>query len=192
MAPSTPDGVPSQLVAGDSWRWRIPDSGDYLQSEGWTPKVELTGKSVLQIVGVWQTSGVDINTWLFSVTATDSEAIEAGDDYTLSLHWVGSGTYAARDESTEAVSIAVLPNPRGAAAGEFQTHAARTLAIIEAKLEGRLSADLESYQIAGRSINKIPFAELRKLRREYAAEVRQKLTGKLGLAVKTRFTNASV
>jgi len=52
----------------------------------------------------------------------------------------------------------------------MSTHAQTMLAAIEAVLEGRITADIEQYSIAGRSITKIPIAELLKLRSYYKAE----------------------
>lgn len=52
-----------------------------------------------------------------------------------------------------------------------KTHAATMLEKIEAVLEGRVDSDVESYQIAGRSITKIPIGELLTLREKYKAEV---------------------
>lgn len=51
------------------------------------------------------------------------------------------------------------------------THAQRMLDAIEAALEGRVTADVQSYQISGRSITKIPIAELMTLRKQYMVEV---------------------
>lgn len=51
------------------------------------------------------------------------------------------------------------------------THAETMLSAIEAVLEGRITADVEAYSIAGRQITKIPMAELLTLRDKYKAEV---------------------
>ena len=74
------------------------------------------------------------------------------------------------------------------------THAATMLALIEAKLEGRITADMESYTIAGRQISKIPTAELLTLRSKYKIEVQAEEDAeriKLGLGskktIKVRF-----
>lgn len=57
-----------------------------------------------------------------------------------------------------------------------KTHAATMLAAIEAVLEGRVTADVETYQISTggitRQITKIPIPELKQLRDDYRAEVR--------------------
>jgi hypothetical protein len=51
------------------------------------------------------------------------------------------------------------------------SHATTMLAAIESVLEGRITADVEQYTIAGRSITKIPVEELLKLRSLYRSEV---------------------
>ena len=51
------------------------------------------------------------------------------------------------------------------------SHASDMLSKIEAVLEGRIDADVESYQIAGRQITKIPIPELIKMRQYYKSEV---------------------
>jgi hypothetical protein len=172
MAPVTPTGVPHVLTAGDSWRWRIPDLADYPQSEGWVLKYKLAGVDVLSLTPTFQVSGDDVDHWLVAVTAAATAVLEAG-RYQL-VAWVeGASTYAGRVERLGQSVVELLPDPRTVAAGDLQTHAERTLAVIEAALEGRLASDLESYQIAGRAINKIPIAELVALRATYAAKVRQ-------------------
>jgi hypothetical protein len=64
--------------------------------------------------------------------------------------------------------MVVLGNPAIALGG---THATRTLAIIEAALEGRLPRGLETYVIDGQSIAKIPLETLHRMRSYYADEV---------------------
>lgn len=56
------------------------------------------------------------------------------------------------------------------------THAATMLSKIEAVLEGRIDADVENYQIAGRMITKIPISELIVLRDRYRQEVKNEET----------------
>jgi hypothetical protein len=190
VAPTTPTGVPSELVAGDSARWRIADLADYPQSESWTPKYELVGKSVLhQIVGVWQTSGDDAQYWLFTLTPVQTADIEAG-RYRLIGRMVGSGTYTGREETVSNDVLVVLADPRAADESVFQTHIERTLAVIEAAIEGRLTADIESYQVAGRAVSKIPIEQLVALRASYAAQLRQERSGTFGQRIDVAFVNA--
>ncbi len=189
MAPVTPTGEPVDLVIGDSWRWRIPDHADYPNSESWTLEYDLVGVGILLTTDVtiaFQTSGDDINHWLVTVTAAKTAAIDDG-RYDLFKRFVGSGTHAGRTETIgrdgkvggPPFSVAIREDPRVATAGMFQTHAERTLFVIESALEGRLTKDLESYQIAGRSISKIPIETLMKMRGRYAGLVQQERTGRI-------------
>jgi hypothetical protein len=65
--------------------------------------------------------------------------------------------------------IQVLANP---ALAFGATHATRTLALIEAAIEGRIPRGLETYAIDGQSIAKIPIEGLIRLRSVYADWVR--------------------
>lgn len=65
------------------------------------------------------------------------------------------------------------PDFAAAAAGTQQTHNEKMLAAIQSVLEGRAAADIESYQIAGRAVNKIPVAELVKWHNVYLARVQR-------------------
>ncbi len=178
MAPVTPTGEPSEFIAGDSVRWRIADHADYPNSESWSLKYELVGVNTLAISPTFQTSGDDEDHWLIDIPSTDTDDLDAG-RYELVKRFVGSGTYAGREETIGRFVMSVRDNPRSAADGVFQTHAERTLRVIEAALEGRLTTDLESYQIAGRSISKIPVETLMKMRGRYAGLVKQERTGRL-------------
>jgi len=181
MAPTTPTGEPTLLTAGDTWRWRVADHPDFPQSEGWTLKYRLAGVTVLSITATWQTSGDDANYWLVSVDATSTDhEVEAG-RYRLFGYFEGSGSYAGRLHQVYNDVVTVGADPRQAEDGDLQTHAERTLAVIEAALEGRLTSDIESYQIAGRAVSKIPIEQLTRLRGQYAALVRReqsKTTGR--------------
>ena len=184
MAPTTPTGPPSTIYAGDSVRFRLADHADYPQSEGWDLQYDLQGISRLldntDITVVWQSSGDDAQHWLVTITAAKTAALTPG-RYRLIGRFSGSGTYAGRRETLDELDTVVVvePNAATAAAGDLQTHAEKTLAVIEAALEGRLTSDLESYQIAGRAVNKIPIRELTRLRGRYAGLVRQERTGTL-------------
>ena len=194
MAPVTPTGEPSEFIAGDSARWSIPDHADYPQSEGWTLKYELVGINTLAISPTFQTSGDDEDHWLIEIPTTDTDDLDAG-SYKLWKRFVGSGSFDGRESTIgrdgklngPPFPIIVRANPRSATDGEFQTHAERTLRVIEAALEGRLTTDLESYQIAGRSISKIPVETLMKMRGRYVGLVRQERTGRLTRRHLTRF-----
>lgn len=199
MAPTTPTGPPHAAVAGDSWRWKVSDLTDYPQSEGWSLKYELVGRSkTLSITPTWQTSGDDISSWLAVVSASDTADLDEG-AYKLIARVEGSGDYDGRRETISLITgeairsgerhwiVNVGQDPTTAAAGDFQTHEERTLEVLTAALEGRLTKDMESYSIAGRSISKIPVRELAGLRSQYIMLDEQNRTGTVGRPVKAVF-----
>jgi len=53
------------------------------------------------------------------------------------------------------------------------SHNKKMLDAIEAVLEGRVTSDVEAYQIAGRSITKISITELKDLHAYYLGKVNQ-------------------
>ena len=55
---------------------------------------------------------------------------------------------------------------------DITTHAGRMLALVEARLEGRIGLDAESYSIGGRSLSRISIVELQELRSKYKGEAR--------------------
>lgn len=153
---------PSSLTAGTSLRFQRSYSS-YPASSGWTYNFYLAGASVLTVAGV--ASAAD-----FIITLAPSDT--AG---------FAPGTYRYTEiVSKDSVKVemgrgilVIEMNLATATAGTAQTHEEKTLSIIEAALSGRLTKDIESYQIAGRAVSKIPIAELMKLRGTYKAIVAQ-------------------
>ena len=68
-------------------------------------------------------------------------------------------------------TFTVKPDP--ATAGDVRSHAVKVLAALEALIEGRATADVSSYSIAGRSLTKLSVDELTKWRAYYRREVRR-------------------
>ena len=186
MAPTTPSGEPSKLVAGDSWRWRVADVTDYPQSEGWALKYELLGDSKISITPTFQTSGDDENHWLVAEATTDTTDITPG-DYQLFGRMVGSGTYSGREDTIHQSNVQILQDPRTAGTGDYQSTWERRKVVVEAALEGRLTKDMENYSIAGRSITKISYRELEHILANCDAMIERQRTGKLGRDVKVKF-----
>jgi hypothetical protein len=99
-----------------------------------------------------------------------------------------SGPAEIHDIRGDELVINIEPNVATAAAGAFNTFEETQLAVIENVLAGRITADIQSYQIAGRSVLKIPIDELMKLRGNLrAAKWRQENPGKMGIPYRTEF-----
>ena len=167
MSVDVPDKIPVVFSSGETVQYRrfVPD---YLPSDGWTFALYLNGlAATLHKDGVADGDG-------FVVTIDPSDALPAGDyrylervskfdtsvpPKVIEAHNVGDGVVDVELDLATADS------------GACVTHAERVLAIIEAQIEGKLSADLASYSIGGRIVSKIPIADLKKLRAQYRAEV---------------------
>jgi hypothetical protein len=67
--------------------------------------------------------------------------------------------------------IMVEPNFAAAAPGAMDSDEAKMLAVINAVIFGRITVDIQNYAIAGRSVTKIPVAELFAIRRDLKAIV---------------------
>jgi hypothetical protein len=100
----------------------------------------------------------------------------------------GAGAAETFDITGDELVMNIEPNVSIAAAGAFNSWEERTLAVIEAALSGRLTADIQSYQIAGRAVTKIPVGELLQIRGTLQAKIwRQTHPGQLGVPYKVEF-----
>lgn len=161
MGYQIPDNEPDELTAGMSWQWNKVSS-DFPPSEGWQLTYLFRGPEDLE------------TTW-------DDDVSADGDTYQVRIPKASTdltpGTYELYgyvDDGTDRHDLyygrlTVWPNP-DTAVGEG-THAERTLAVIEAAIEGRLSDDEEEWEIAGRAVKHIPIDELYRLRNRYREEV---------------------
>jgi hypothetical protein len=155
VATSEPDSV----TAGETIAW-IKALADY-------PASSFTLKYALQ------RAGAD----LISITSTASGAAHAVlVAATASLLWTpGPYVWTSFTEgagstryTVERGIISVLASPLAALGS---THATRTLALIEAALEGRIPRGLESTNIDGQQLDRMPIADLEKLQVRYKFKV---------------------
>ena len=163
MAADIPTIEPSSLRSGDTWTW-TKTLDDY-PATAWTLKYRFkSAAGGFEIVAT--ASGSD---HAATVAAATSAGYAAG-TYTW-VAWVEGGTaekYTVGQGSTE-----ILPDYRNGLATvalDDRSHAAKTLAAIEAWIEGR-DQGVAEYEIAGRRMKYIPIGDLLKLRQRYQAEV---------------------
>ena len=169
MIVATQTAEPTELRAGETWTW-TRELPEYPPSDGWSLRyavTDLSGAPVLQV-----TAAVEGSSYAVRVEASQTALVKPG-RYTL----------AGRVERTDPAEVryvyvgelTVLPDPFGGT--DVRTHAERMLALIDAALEGRIPADAERITINGRSLDRIPIRELRRLRGIYAAQVRAERHG---------------
>jgi len=184
MSVDVPDNIPSTFSAGETVKFRrfVPD---YLPSDGWKYSVYLNGAlATLTKDGV-----ADGDAYLVTILPTDSlptgdyrflERVSKFDtDGTtlLEAHNVGDGVvFVALDLAT-------------ASAGACISHTERMVALLEAALEEKIPADLQSYSIGGRIVSKIPLPEVKKLLGEYRVKLWQmRNPGRLAPSVEVVFS----
>jgi hypothetical protein len=197
MAPQTPDGVPTVLVAGFSWRWRIADLADYPQSESWALKYQLLGVQNLAITGTWQTSGDDLHHWLIAVATTDTDNLTSaepdGSAFRLIGYVEGSGTYAGRVERISDDTVTVYQNPLTSTAGDFQPFWESLRLALKTSITTHLSDEklIEQYGVAGRQVARMPWDKRLAIYSQLEAQHQRQKTGRFGQSVAGVFQRAS-
>lgn len=156
---------PTTFAAGETVQWRC-GAGAYLAADGWGLKYYFAGAVAFAVAAT-----VDGAAFLVTLTAASTAAHPAG-----LYRWAA---YAERGAGAEIERIpiargrvTITANVTTALAGALQSHAERMLAAIRAVLEGRTTADVEQFTIAGKAVTQIPFAELQKAERRYARRVK--------------------
>ena len=167
MAP-IPTSVPSNFRAGTTVVF-ARSFGDYPTSDGWAYSLDLVGANTLHKMAV-----VDGTNFVLTLTATETAALSAGAYRYSERVTRGSEVYEVATGL-----IAVELNYATAANGAAQTAQEKLLAVVDALLAGRGVDCIESYQIAGRAVNKIPLQELRKWRQQLAVQVYRQAGGGL-------------
>lgn len=157
---------PARFVAGDTVTWKRTDLANDYPVAGWA------------LSYVFRLEGATTD---FAVSTTES-----GDDYVAEIDaatsaGIPAGTYrwaalmtrtADGGRVTIGTGVCVVePDPNSDI--DPRSHAAKVLAAIESLIEGRATADVSSYSIAGRSLTKMTLDELMRWRSVYRNEVRQ-------------------
>jgi hypothetical protein len=184
LAPTVPQTEPTKLVIGDFWTWTKVLS-TYPPVDGWVLSYSIRGVSTLADVNVVVASNVTTGVYTVTVTPAVTAALAAG-----AYKWQSYATLAGNRYTVDTGVFTVVPNLSALTGAQGQTHAEKTLALIEAAIEGRVPADFEHYTIAGRQIQKIPILTLVKLRAIYQSKVyRLQNPGQLGPQVLAQMNN---
>lgn len=178
MSPATLNAMPDVIDAGTTIKYQRT-YGDFPANGGWTATLHIAGAVKLSIAAT--TSGAS---FLYTISATNSANLEPGN-----YEWREVVTKSGEVYVADAGVVEVMPNVAAAAAGDLQTHAEKMLAAIEAKLEGRIENDAETYQVINRMVQHIPFDKLQAARERYRAMVwQEKHPGEFGPPIRAAFT----
>lgn len=154
--------MPATIVAGSTVKLTLT-YGDFPADAGWALKLYLAGARIIAPV-TGSASGKGFNLTLSStVTATLVEG---------TYQWEARATKSGETYVAEAGLVRVQADISAARAGDRQAWAERALAVVEARIEGRLTADQEEFQIHGRAVKRIPMSELLGIRAQLKAELR--------------------
>ncbi len=151
---------PTSITAGLSLTCEVI-TDDY-PAPGWVLRAVLRGPASIDLTAaargtghVFSATAAITGTWEPGLYAVSVRAISGEDIHELEA---GQVTIVA-----DLVAIGAAHDPRG--------HAQRTLAAIEAVIEGRASRDQQSYTINGRTLVRTAIADLLMLRDRYRKEV---------------------
>lgn len=185
MAADIPTTVPSQLRAGDTWKW-TKSIADYPATAGWTLKYRFkSATGGFEITA--SASGADHSV---TVAAATSAAYAAG-TYSF-VGWVEGGS---SEKYTVDEGVAdVLPDLRSGtatAAQDVRSTAQKMVDAIDAWLTGR-DPGVAEYEIAGRRMKYWSPSELLKMRQRFQSELNaeqavNKLAAGLGSGRKIQF-----
>jgi hypothetical protein len=165
---------PFELIVGDTAQWRKSISSFQVDTrttihpipDGWDLSYALRGPSVIDIPAI-----PDGSEYLVSVPASVTATWIAGHYYWQSYLTKGPDRYS--DDAGQMVLKSNLTSISGPYDG--RTHVKKVLDAIEATIEGRVTTDIASYSIGGRSISKLSPEELIKARQLYLGEYQAEL-----------------
>lgn len=148
---------PPAVTAGTTLTYRRHDAR-YPASQGWVYTLAMRIPGYTPVAAT-----ADGDAFVFAIPAADtapwpagtyafSERVTLGDE----VHELRCGT------------LTVRPNLASPLVGsDGRTHNERTLALLDAAIEGRVVDGIENYSIAGRAVSKIPIKDLVELRDKY-------------------------
>ena len=158
---------PAAVTAGDTVKWRREDlTVDYPATGGWALSYEL--QSAVQRYSFSAAASGDA--FEITVAAATSAAWLPG-----TYAWAAYATKAAERYEVGRGTLTVRPNLAATGTIDARSQVKRVLDAIDAVLLGRASRDQESYEIAGRRLERTPIPDLLALQKFYAGQYQSEL-----------------
>ena len=152
---------PREITIGETLEWR-KSLADYPASAGGTLSYSFRGAGA----GFDVTATADGDDFVIEVTSSATTLMAVGAYYWEA--WMNDGTHDFMVESGQAKVIRNLKSIPTTTTLDNRSPVKKILDAIEARIEGRVSADIQSYAIGNRQLVKIPIEQLIKLRDQYA------------------------
>lgn len=183
MARTIPDKEPTTFVAGETVKW-YRNFSDFPVAEGWTLTYSFTGPAKMDLDSSAITASVANGRWEIVVPTTTTTTLIPGP-----YNWEAFVELSGERYVAAAGVVVVMVNVSSVTA--MQNRAEVELAIVDAAIAGRLTADTESFQINGRAVSKTPLADLLKIRGFLREEVRRQRSGNAFETVRVSFARAN-
>ncbi|MCW1921308.1 hypothetical protein OKA05_02015 [Luteolibacter arcticus] len=155
------DGIPDQLRAGDTWKWRT-SSADYSAADGWVLTTAFRGTESLDVEGVADGGG-----WISTGAAADTADLPAG-----RYSWISR---ASKDGETYTVGsgvVEVLPDLTASEEPyDGRTDAEKQLAAVETCLTTLLSKQHSSSSFGDQSYTLQDIEKLKRIRDQLRSQV---------------------
>lgn len=166
---SIPEKEPVTFYKGETVVWTRKDLTDYpvgSYAMSWSARLESNGGTSFSAT----VTEVD-DYYKFTLDNSATGGYTTGDYF-----WVLKVTQSSDSEELiiDSGKITVKDNYFGST-GDTRSHAKTMLDKIESLIEGRADADVSSYSIAGRSLNKLSVQELTEWRNYYKAEYQKEV-----------------
>ena len=166
---SIPEKEPITFYKGETVVWTRKDLTDYpvgSYAMSWSARLESNGGTSFTAT----VTEVD-DYYKFTLDNSATGGYTTGDYF-----WVLKVTQSSDSEELiiDSGKITVKDNYFGST-GDTRSHAKTMLDKIESLIEGRADADVSSYSIAGRSLNKLSVQELTEWRNYYKAEYQKEI-----------------
>lgn len=177
-----PEKVPAELVVGDTWRW-VRSWTDY-PAGTWTVTFHFDSPH-----GTFSQQATQSGTaHSVTIAASTTVAFKPG-----RYRWVARAVGGGITETIESGWLEVLANVAAGAKQDHRSSARRALDAVQATIEGRATSDQQAMSIAGRSISRMSYPELRQMQTDLQAQVRTEEQGSaagLGRNIRVRFGRA--
>ena len=180
MSYTVPTGVPTAFAAGTTLAFKVPEATDFPVSEGWMYTFYLVGYLGATAIGTGASGE-----YTFTVAADATDDILVG-PYT----WEIRASLAGEIYTVASGRLEVTRDSATLYNADARSWTEKMIVAIESLLYGNGTIpEVESYQIHGRALTKIPVLELKKLRTQYRYEVwRERNPGKPFPGMQVTFT----
>jgi hypothetical protein len=165
------------LIAGDTLTFRV--SLPSYPASTWTLAYRLVPSSGSAITF---TAAADGDDHLVTVAAATTAAWASGE-----YAWAGYVTAGLERFTVSSGRTTIKPNPASMAVADTRTHARKVLDALKAVIEGRASKDQMAYTIDGRSLQRMPVADLLAFQAEYERKVAKEELAQAGISPRHAF-----